>query len=770
MRHLLLATLVGLASATGVPAADWSFWRGPEQTGVSRERDLPEKWSLATKENVIFTSPHGSITTPIVQDGQVYLLGKCGVGETQQERVFACNADTGKLVWEHKLNVYNTDIVDDRIGFTHVVGDRETGYVYAHGTAGDLLCFDKAGKVVWQRQMTEEFGRITGYGGRVTSPIIDEDKVILTMVCSSWGELTVGMTRLVALDKKTGKVIWWGSGMHRVKDTYYACPVVAVINGVRTILSGGGDGCLHAFKVRTGERLWSVKFEDGGGAINCSPVVSGNKIWVGHGEENQGNGTQGRIICVDASVMEKGSPKIVWKHDGLKAKFAAPILHEKMLYVCDDAGKLTCFDAEKGEELWTFAYGRNTKGSPVWADGKIYVSEVDSRFHILKPAADDCQRLHQAQFRGAGVTPVELHGAPAVVNGRVYFTTTEQLICIGKPGHKTPADKIPAPVAEPAEVGKPAWLQVVPADVTLDPGESEELKAVAYDANGRRVGETKVTWKKDGMLGPVYPVNLKAPATPKAAPPPAVAGELSAADGVSTKFTAAKIPNGQFGRIVAEAGPDLKGHARIRVTPTVPYLMNFKLVPDGRTPAAWVNAMAKFNVITLPDGTKVLRKRNDNANPLVARANAYISSPHRSDYTIECDVFGTKVRDKDMPDIGIGASRYSLTLIGNDHELRLVTWDAQKRIEKKLAYNWKPGVWYRMKLMATVVDGKGVVKGKVWERDAKEPGEWTLELEDPIPNAEGAPLIYGFVNGTIDEKSPGPEIHYANLTITPNKK
>src|SRR5262245_59854758 len=129
MRTVILLTIVVLTGSGSAPAADWSFWRGPEQTGVSRERDLPEKWSLASKENVIFAANYGSITTPIVQDGQVYLLGKSGKGPTQQETVMAFDADTGKLLWEHKLNVWHSDIVEDSLGLTHVAADPETGYV-----------------------------------------------------------------------------------------------------------------------------------------------------------------------------------------------------------------------------------------------------------------------------------------------------------------------------------------------------------------------------------------------------------------------------------------------------------------------------------------------------------------------------------------------------------------------------------------------------------------------------------------------------------------
>lgn len=778
MKHPLLVVLIFFTAATAAPSHDWSFWRGPEQNGVSRERDLPvtpAKVEFDEKElpkEVLFASPHGSMGTPIVFDGQVYLLGKSGHGPTQQETVMAFDANTGKLLWEHKYNVWHTDIVDDRLGFTNMAGDPETGYVYAHMTSGEFLCFDKKGKLIWRRSLTEEFGRVSGYGGRITTPIVDEDKVILSMASASWGEQTIGGTRVVAFDKRTGKVVWWGSGGYRVKDTYYSVPVVAVIAGQRLLLTGGGDGCIHAFKVRTGEKAWSYKFEDGGGAINCSPVVKGDKIWIAHGEENQG-GNQGRVICLDGGKLVKGEPTLVWKYDGVKVKFASPILHEGLLYVCDDAGKLFCFDAEKGDEpVWEFRYGRNTKGSPVLADGKIYVSDVDSEFHILQVNGQNKpKRLSRIRFPAVGIVPTELHGSPAVLNGRVYFTTTTHLVCLGQKGGKAAPVKIPPAAKEPAAGAKPAHIQVVPADVTLRPGEKVDLKAIAYDDKGRKIGEVKVDWEKAGMLPPVFPIGMPAPKPgPKAPAPPAVAGELSETNGTTTSFTAAKMPNGQFGRVVAKLG-GVTGSARIRVAPVLPYTMDFDKVPNDRTPGGWVNTMGKFMVTTLPDGSKVLRKRNDTPNPLVAMVNAYITDPSLSDYTIESDVYGTKVRNKDMPEVGIGAMRYVLYMVGNDQELRLVTWDAQKRVAKKISFDFKPETWYRMKLTATVKDGKGVVQGKVWARGEKEPEKWTIEIEDPIPNTEGAAVIYGSVlAGTVDAAHPGPEIYYDNVRITPNKK
>jgi hypothetical protein len=407
----------------------------------------------------------------------------------------------------------------------------------------------------------------------------------------------------------------------------------------------------------------------------------------------------------------------------------------------------------------------------VWADGKMYISEVDSKFHILKPTREKCERLAEVRFTSDDLAPVELHGSPAVVNGRVYFTTTEQLVCIGKEGHKAKPDAIPdAPKEQPLPKGaKAAHLQIVPPDLTLSPDEKVDLSAIAYDDHGRRIGPVKAEWSLAGVRPPVFPVGVPAP-KPKGKPasPPAVSGKLSELSGEKTVFTAGGKPNGQFGRIVAK-GAGLTGEARVRVLPVLPYTQDFSNVPEGRTPGAWVNAPGKFSVVRLSEGNKVLSKRNDTANPIINRANAYITGPHAKDYTIECDVYGTKVREY-LPDMGVGACGYSLWLLGKNQELRLVTWDAMPRIEKKVSFKWKEDTWYRLKLMATVESGKGIVKGKIWPRDGKEPEKWTLELSDPIPNKDGAALLYGFSNGAIDATSPGPNIYYDNVKITPNKK
>jgi outer membrane protein assembly factor BamB len=108
-------------------------------------------------------------------------------------------------------------------------------------------------------------------------------------------------------------------------------------------------------------------------------------------------------------------------------------------------------------------------------------------------------------------------------------------------------------------------------------------------------------------------------------------------------------------------------------------------------------------------------------------------------------------------------------LDGNKQLLRLLCWDALPRVDQNIPFPWKPNVWYRFKLTVDVQGDKALVKGKVWQADQSEPGDWTITFEDPIGNKEGSPALYALATGIL-EGQKGSEVFYANVKVTPNKK
>ena len=103
-----------------------------------------------------------------------------------------------------------------------------------------------------------------------------------------------------------------------------------------------------------------------------------------------------------------------------------------------------------------------------------------------------------------GGVDIELNGTPAVAAGRVYFSTSEETICIGTP---QAAGVAVAPVECQAKASdKIAHLQIVPAEVALFSGGSVTFKA-RLDANGNFIKEVKADWS---LPAPIPPPGIKA--------------------------------------------------------------------------------------------------------------------------------------------------------------------------------------------------------------------------------------------------------------------
>src|SRR5713226_7024561 len=104
----LVLTLGVFTSAQGprrVAMGDWPESRGPSRDGTSQEKGLVEKWAL-NGENFLWRAPYGGRSTPIVMGNRVCVQNPSGRGVELQERVMCLEADTGKVLWQYKFNIF----------------------------------------------------------------------------------------------------------------------------------------------------------------------------------------------------------------------------------------------------------------------------------------------------------------------------------------------------------------------------------------------------------------------------------------------------------------------------------------------------------------------------------------------------------------------------------------------------------------------------------------------------------------------------------------
>lgn len=720
-----LAIVLLLPSA--VSAQDWAEWRGPNRDGISSETGLPEKWS-PTGDNLAWKAPYGGRSTPVVYGDRLYLLNAAGKGADLQERLLAINADTGKLVWEHRFNLYLSDVPPHRIAWASPAIDPQTQNVYALGGAGVLLGLNSDGKVLWERSLGEDLGLLTTHGGRTVSPIIHGDLVIISGVMFVWGEHGRGAHRFVAFDKRTGEIVWMSAPGGRPYDTTYAPPIVATVKGVALLIQGGSDGQVYAIKANTGEPVWRYEISKRG--LNTGVVLHGENAILTHSEENLDSNEMGMMVSVNAAA--KGDIKadnIRWKTYGWQGGFSSPVIAGDRLYQLDNGANVAAFDLDTGKRVWMQNLGTIQKAAPVLADGKLYVGTENGKFFILQPGPTGAKVLDEDQL-GTEQLPESIIASVAVSGGRVYLVTDSNLYCIGKKQRvgagPTVMDGVKRDTAGPA-----TFVQVYPTELVIKPGDKASFKVRSYDERGNLIGEVKsATWSLDKLKGTV-------------------------ADG---QFTSATDGGWQAGTVKATVN-GVTGGARVRIVPPLPWAEDFEALAPASVPLTWTNTTMKFAVRKLEGGSNVLVKTTEGSS-LLTRARAYMGPSDLHDYTVEADVFATTKR-RQQGDAGVIAQRYVLTLYGNSQTLHIEPWQPETARTIAMPFAWKADTWYRMKLQVeNLPDGKVRARGKVWAVGETEPAAWMVERTDPIPNRQGAPGIFG---------NALAEIYFDNLKVYANR-
>src|SRR5436190_8494380 len=394
---IILACSASLALAQQIGSVgDWPDWRGPNRDGVSKEKGLPEKWSLAG-QNLAWKAPYGGRSTPVILGDHLYLQNTASKEKTEQERILCFNADTGKLLWEYKFNVFQSDVPAHRVAWASPAADPETGNVYVFGSNNLMTALTRDGKKLWERSITEEFSPFTTHGGRTASPIIDGNLVIVATPTSTWGSMAQRQQRFIALDKRTGDIIWISTPGGRPYDTSYSAMNIVTINGTRLLITGGADGAALAMKPQTGEPVWNLVLAKRG--MNTGMVAHGKYAIVSHGDENLEGNEMGLLAAFDATGKGKlGANSIKWMVKGFLGGYSSPVMDGDRLYQVDNGGNLFAFDVQTGKELWKQNLGVIQKASSVLADGKIYVGTESGKFYILRPHSDRCEVLSDVEL------------------------------------------------------------------------------------------------------------------------------------------------------------------------------------------------------------------------------------------------------------------------------------------------------------------------------------------------------------------------------------
>jgi len=385
----LAAAVVLLAALPTARAADWPQWRGPTRNGISSETGWRSQWTGAGPRRLWSLSVGQGFSSLAVKDGRVYTMGH----EGGRDIVTCANALTGKVVWQHRYPCESGDYPGPRATPT-----LHEGRVYTFSREGLALCLDAAtGKPLWQRPLGREGGEAPnwGYAG---SPLIQGDLVIYNAGASG-----------IALDKKTGRIVWKGEA----GKAGYASPVAFTGVGGQSGVAIFSDKGLVAVDARSGRRLWQHPWETSFDVNAADPIFSGDTVFI---SSNYGKG--GALLRLSG-----GRPAVVWENRNMRNHVNTSVLVGGALYG-NDENTLKCIDLRTGAERWRMR-GMG-KGGLIAADGKLLVLTERGELVIVRATPNQFTELARAK-----VIDGTCWTHPVLANGLVYCRSQEgTLVCV----------------------------------------------------------------------------------------------------------------------------------------------------------------------------------------------------------------------------------------------------------------------------------------------------------------------------------------------------
>ena len=412
----------------------WPYWRGPYMTGVSPDGDPAIEWSETKNVKWKIALPGKGHATPIIWSDQIFILSAI---ETDKEAkpveqkespqpgrgmpivktakihkfvIFAINRHDGKMLWQRTVKEELPQEGTHEFGSwasNSPVTDGE--HIYAYFGSRGLYCFDMQGNFKWERDFGQMSKRLNF--GEGSSPVLYGNKIIV-----NWDH--EGQSFIVALDKKTGKVIW---KVDRDESTSWATPYVVENNGKLQVVTSATK-LIRSYDLDTGKLVW----ECGGMTQNAipSPFAADGILYVMSGF--RGNALLA-IRLADAKGNITDSDAIVWRHDKDTPYAPSALLLGNYLYFLrGNNGILSCFDARTGKEYYS---GQRLEGmgnvfaSLFGAKDRIYITGQKGTFYVVK---------HGPEFEILAKNNLDdnFNASPSIVGNTLYIRGYKNLYCI----------------------------------------------------------------------------------------------------------------------------------------------------------------------------------------------------------------------------------------------------------------------------------------------------------------------------------------------------
>jgi outer membrane protein assembly factor BamB len=415
--HALALVAVAAATAT-VSAGDWPGFRGPNRDNISTETGLYRTWTAGGPKVLWKTTVAEGYAGAAIKAGRLYVND---YDEAKKEHAVRClSIADGKEVWRW---TYAVDVRPNH-GITRTVPSVGAALVFSLDPKCRLHAIDqKTGKLVWQKNLVQEYKTtIPGwYAGQ--NPLLDGDRVIVA---------TGGDALAVAFDQATGKEIW--RSPNPGKDLMsHSSLMPATIGGVKQYLYLSLNK-VSGVAAADGQILWSIPFATKMAAVPSPISIGDGRVFITSGYD-----AGSMMFQIDKGASGFTARKL---YDLTAAQFNSevhtPILYKNHLFAVGSKtrGRFMCVGLD-GKVVWqspvTSGDAAATRtfglGGFLLADGMFFMLDGDSgMLRLIEASTTGYKELASAKIlAGEGG---EVWGPLALSNGRLVIRDAHEMVCL----------------------------------------------------------------------------------------------------------------------------------------------------------------------------------------------------------------------------------------------------------------------------------------------------------------------------------------------------
>lgn len=412
-----------LALGMVAQAENWPAWRGAAADGISKEATAPLQWSKEDHVRWRAELPEPGNSTPIVWGNMVFLTQP---RKSSGERALMCfDRGTGKLLWQATA-AYREEEPTHATNFYASASPATDGerVIAWFGSAG-LFAYDLKGKLLWKADL----GRQRHTWGYASSPVLYGDQVFLNF---GPGERSF----LVALDKKTGKILWQmdvpaGKGAKFAnwspEDMYgsWSTPLIVRHQG-RDQLIVSHPKVLAGYDPASGKRLW---WSEGlGDLVYPSPVLAAM-------DNNEpvivaASGFQGPSMAVRLGGSgDVTATRRIWHQAKSRSLIGTAVVNQGYAYWIDTTGIAQAMKVSNGEVMWTQRLPRQGDDNGVWSSPVLHQGRI---YIVNKSGAVVVFKADPKQFEAVATNAVDepSNSTAVLAGGDLLLRTHQALWCI----------------------------------------------------------------------------------------------------------------------------------------------------------------------------------------------------------------------------------------------------------------------------------------------------------------------------------------------------